>query len=276
MHLDFDQAAAFAIFAAPAFDIEAETPRIVTAHARRRQLREQFADRRKRAGVGDRIRARRSADRALVDHDRLVDLFDSAQRAIRARFLFRVVKARKSARRRMSSTKVDLPLPETPVTQVKQPSGNETSTFFKLFSAAPSSLIQPSSGLRSVLFAASESRIRERAGKIIGGQRIFRAQNVFELSLGHDFTTARSRARAKIDNVIGGANRFFIVLDHDDGIAEIAQPSQRAEQARVVALMQSDARLVQHIKNAGQTRSRSAWPAGCVALRRRKACRFRD
>ena len=44
----------------------------------------------------------------------------------------------------MSSTKVDFPLPETPVTQVKQPIGNDPVTFFRLFSAAPVIMSHPS------------------------------------------------------------------------------------------------------------------------------------
>ena len=37
----------------------------------------------------------------------------------------------------ISLTREDLPLPETPVTQVKVPSGTEMSMFFRLFSRAP-------------------------------------------------------------------------------------------------------------------------------------------
>ncbi len=66
---------------------------------------------------------------------------------------------------------------------------------------------------------------------------------------------ARTGAWSKIENVIGRANRFLVVLDHDDGIPEVAQPAERCEQSRVVALMQTDARLIEHIKNAGQTRT---------------------
>ena len=69
----------------------------------------------------------------------------------------------------------------------------------------------------------------------------------------HNLAAARPRAGAKIDNVIGRADRFFVVLDHDHGIAEVAELSQRAEQARVVALVQTDARFIQHVKDAGQT-----------------------
>ena len=70
-----------------------------------------------------------------------------------------------------------------------------------------------------------------------------------------DLAAARAGARAEIENVIGGADRFLIVLDDDDGIPEVAQSAERGEQARVIALMQSDARLVENIKNAGQART---------------------
>src|SRR5712664_4428246 len=80
------------MFAAAPFDIETETASAVTAHARGRQLREQFADRTKRSGVGDWIGARCSSDRALIDHDRFVDLFDAAQRAISSRLFLRIIK----------------------------------------------------------------------------------------------------------------------------------------------------------------------------------------
>ena len=47
-------------------------------------------------------------------------------------------------------------------------------------------------------------------------------------SLRHNLAAARPGARAEIENVIGRADRFFIVLDHDDGIPEVAQTPQRA------------------------------------------------
>ena len=42
------------------------------------------------------------------------------------------------------------------------------------------------------------------------------------------------------------------MLDDDDGVAEVAQALERVEQARVVALMQPDRRLVEHVKHAGE------------------------
>src|SRR5690606_40806211 len=69
VHLDFDDAVALARFATAALDVEAETSRLVAARARFRNGGEHFADRREQSRVGGRVRARRAADRALIDGD---------------------------------------------------------------------------------------------------------------------------------------------------------------------------------------------------------------
>ena len=45
---------------------------------------------------------------------------------------------------------------------------------------------------------------------------------------------------------------FLIVLDDDHRVADVAQALERFDQARVVALMQADRRLIEHIHDAGQ------------------------
>ena len=40
-------------------------------------------------------------------------------------------------------------------------------------------------------------------------------------------------ARPEVDDVVRGPDRFFVVLDDDDGVAEIAQPRQRASSLRL-------------------------------------------
>ena len=62
-------------------------------------------------------------------------------------------------------------------------------------------------------------------------------------------------ARADVDDVVGLQDRVLVMLDHEHGIAEVAQMLERVEQPRVVALMQADGGLVQHIKHAGQPRA---------------------
>ena len=56
----------------------------------------------------------------------------------------------------------------------------------------------------------------------------------------------------EIDQVVGHADRLFVVFDHDDRVAEIAKMMQRPEQRAVVALVQADRRLVEHVQHAGQ------------------------
>ena len=63
----------------------------------------------------------------------------------------------------------------------------------------------------------------------------------------------------QIDDEIGGSDRIFVVFHHDDGIADVAQVLERGDQPVVVALVQSDGRLVQYIHHTGQ----SAADLGC-------------
>ena len=64
-----------------------------------------------------------------------------------------------------------------------------------------------------------------------------------------------ARARAHVDQVVGGAHRALVVLDDEHGVAEVAQPLQRRDQARVVALVQADRRLVEDVEHADQRRA---------------------
>ena len=77
LHLDLDVAVARAGLAAAALHVEGEAARLVAAQPRLGHGGEQLADRREQAGVGRRVRARRAADRRLVDVDDLVDVLQA-------------------------------------------------------------------------------------------------------------------------------------------------------------------------------------------------------
>ena len=91
LHLDLEDPVALAVLAAAALDVEAEPARLVAADARLRDTREQLADRGEQPDVGGRVRARRPADRALVDLDDLVDVLGALERVVRADRLARTV-----------------------------------------------------------------------------------------------------------------------------------------------------------------------------------------
>jgi len=75
-----------------------------------------------------------------------------------------------------------------------------------------------------------------------------------------------ARAGADVDDVIGGAYGLLVVLDHDDGVAEIAQVGQRAQQAVVVALVQADRGLVEDVHHAHQSGADLARQADALGL----------
>ncbi len=147
---------------------------------------------------------------------------------------------------------VDLPPPDTPVTQVNRPSGTSAVMFLRLLALAPRTRIIRSGVRRPALF---RHRDLLQPDEVLAGERGGIGHDLVRRSGGHDLAAMHSGAGADIDDEIGGADGLLVVLDHQHGIAEIAQMTQGFEQPGVVALMQADRRLVEHIENAGQARA---------------------
>ncbi len=59
-------------------------------------------------------------------------------------------------------------------------------------------------------------------------------------------------AGADVDHVVGRADGVLVMLDDEHRVAHVAQVLQRLQQAVVVALMEADRRLVEHVHDAGQ------------------------
>ena len=92
----------------------------------------------------------------------------------------------------------------------------------------------------------------ELAGQIFAGPGFWRRDQIVDLALGDDVAAVDAGAGADVDHFVGGADGVLVVLDHDHGVAEVAQPAQRFQKPRVVALVQADRRLVEHVEHAGQ------------------------
>ena len=76
-----------------------------------------------------------------------------------------------------------------------------------------------------------------------------------------------------IDDIVGGAHGILVVLDDDQGIAQIPQMFERGKQFFVVPLMKPDGGLVQNIQNAGQPRADLGRQADALRLPARKRAR---
>src|SRR5262249_10024741 len=62
----------------------------------------------------------------------------------------------------------------------------------------------------------------------------------------------------------------LVMLDDDDGVAEVAQALEGVEEAGVVALMQPDRGLVEHVKNTGKAGADLRGKADALALAARE------
>ena len=93
------------------------------------------------------------------------------------------------------------------------------------------------------------------SGQVLAGDAVGIGHDRLGRAFGDDVAAMDAGARPHIDNPIGGADRLLVVLDDDDRVAEVAQPLQGREQPPVVALVQPDRRLVQHVEHAGQPRA---------------------
>src|SRR5471030_1003048 len=86
VHLDFDHAVALTGFTAPALDVKTETPGVVAACTRFRHTGKQLAHRCENTGVGRRVGAWRTANRALVDVDDFIEMRQTVNFTIWGRF----------------------------------------------------------------------------------------------------------------------------------------------------------------------------------------------
>ena len=163
----------------------------------------------------------------------------------------------------MSTTRLDLPEPETPVMPTKQPSGKRASTSCRLLARQPLSSSQRRFLALRRLAGTGMARMPERYWPVSeAGSAITSVGR----ALGHDHAAMHAGARPHVDQMVGRADRVLVVLDHDHRVAEVAQVAQRLQQPVVVALVQADRRLVQHVEHAGQPRADLRGQADALAL----------
>ena len=69
---------------------------------------------------------------------------------------------------------------------------------------------------------------------------------------GHDFAAAHAGAGPEIDDVIGAPDGVLVVFDDHQRVAVLRELRQRIEQHLVVARMQADGGLIEHVTHALQ------------------------
>ncbi len=66
--------------------------------------------------------------------------------------------------------------------------------------------------------------------------------------------------------MVCGGDGLQVMLDHQNGVAQVAQTPQHLDHAVGVALVQADGRLVEHIQHSGQPGAEQAGQAQALGL----------
>ena len=250
MHLDLDLAVALAGLAAAALDVEAEPAGLVAAHLRVGRERVELPDVGEEVGVGRRIRPRRPADRALVDLDHLVEHLDPLDalvlarldpnplEPVRERLVDDLVHERRLAGARDARDRDEAPDGELDVDVLE----------VVLCGAAHGEV---------AAILGPPLRHRDRAGtrQELPGHGLAVSLDLGRRPLGDDVPAVLAGAGAHVDEPVGAPHHLLVVLDHDDGVAEVAEPLERADEPVVVALVKPDRRLVEDVEDADELRA---------------------
>ncbi len=250
MHLHLDDAIPLARLAAAPLDVEGEAARLVAARARLLGAGEQLADRGEQAGVGGRVGARGTADGALVDVHHLVQVLQPLDAAIGSRGrLGRLVELPMGDAKQGVVDQGRLAGAGDPGDAGHHPDGQIQVDVTQVVAARPFQF-QPLVGERRALCRNSDLLA---TGEVVTGQWLGVRNDLRRCPLGDDGAAVHPGPRADIEHVVGEANSILVVLHHDHRVAEIAQMGQGLEQPLVVALVQADGRLIQHIHDPHQT-----------------------
>ena len=256
VHFNLDHAVALARFAAAAAHVKAETSWRIAAGARFRHTGKQFTYGREDAGIGCRVRARGTANRALVNVDNFIEMLQTLDVAVRRR-----LGQRRAVQRRLRNREQRI-VDQRRFTGTghagdagKQANRQRQGDVFQVVAARAGQLQHFFRICRYALFRHLNLTL---AAHELTGQRLGHRHDVLQRPFRDHLAAVYASARANVDDVVSRADRIFIVLDHDHRVAEVAQVDQRAEQALVVALVQADGRLIQHVHHAYQTRANLA------------------
>jgi hypothetical protein len=86
--------------------------------------------------------------------------------------------------------------------------------------------------------------------KVLSRNRTLARHYFGRRSGGDHFASVNSRTRSYIHYEIRFEHRFFVMLDDDYRVPDVAQPEQRFYQLVIVALMKSYARFVENIEHS--------------------------
>ena len=253
MHLHAALPQALAGLAPAAGHIEAERARREPAGAGLGHLREELADVVEDARIRRRRRARRGADRLLIDEDHLVDFLEPLHRIVLPRLLPRRMQPpgerppehlqderRLAAAARARDGREHAQ--RKPGVDILERAMADAADLEPVLRLAAAVLRLP---LHDGIAGAALPEIRPR-------HALLRRFELLRRRMGDDGAALAAAARAEVERVIGGIDDIAVVLDHDERVAEVAEFSERADELVCVAGVEADRGLVEHVEHAGK------------------------
>ena len=146
---------------------------------------------------------------------------------------------------------MDFPEPETPVIAMSVPSGKADGDVLQVVLCAPREDDALPVSRRS-LFRRSMASVPERYCPV---RERGLAQTSSSVPAATTWPPCTPAPGPEVHDVVGGAQRLLVVLDHDEGVADVAQVLQRIDEKRVVALVQPDGRLIEDVEHPDQGRA---------------------
>ncbi len=143
------------------------------------------------------------------------------------------------------------------------------STFFRLCSDAPVRRMRLGPG-PPAFFRQGNPKF---AAEVLSGQGRRGTSDLVERALKDDLAAVLAGSRAKIENVVRGADDFRIVFDDEHRVSDVAQPEQDLNEALRVARVKPDRGFVEDIQARPPAKIPATSQAGCAAPLRRTASR---
>ena len=263
VHFNLQGAVAGAVLAAATLDVEGESAGGVAAHFCFAGLCEQLADVVEHAGVGGGVRARGAADGRLVHVNDLVQVFQAVDALVAAGYLLGAVEL---VRQGGVQNVVD----EGGFTRAghaghrgeyaqREGRGHVLEVVFAgAVHGQLTLLVHGAAGCGHLNAAA--------ASHVVAGNGLGILQQLFKAAGVHDFAAVFAGAGSYVHDPVGFAHGVFVMLNHDKRVAHVAQLGQGFNEAAVIALVQADGGLVEHVEHADQARTNLGCEADALRL----------
>ena len=106
--------------------------------------------------------------------------------------------------------------------------------------------------LTAGLAADAGDRDGEAAGKVFAGDGVGVCGDLGDGACGEQLAAELAGAGTEVEEVVGGADDVGVVLDDEDGVAEVAQVLHDADELGGVAGVQADGGFVEDVEGADE------------------------